>query len=1019
MRFARIGVLAAASIVAASSVPGCSESPHRDRIAPEPHTLHHVGDNSGIYAPLYNDNAVPLAIKHFGLKGDRGLPIATIEGGDSDTLVVGASPKFWRFIYSLPMGLVFSNFFPSWLPTELYGTDWWYTEDWRAYLWASSYDSNGNARLEVTNGVVFLECVSSAAINDHMTMTCPDDPEVSVTVSNNEIDVDYPNGERRKFNNEYTINGTSTGEGIYALMELDKLTGTGSAAAYVPSLLYVRSLFLPGGNQISIADPLWRLQRIVKYVPPASPSPSATKDMPMIAALTWKDTNAPTDDCEPGTDLDDQCSSLGDGFSCYDRKCTATRSSLVASNCYSLLCGEYDNAGLIAIIPNNINTIVQKCIGLVCNGVQSCWENATPCAQTPPNLTAGDWKLDQLITPMAAARGATGTPTPLIYSFLYDGTSGSKYLYEIEDNRGPGANPTDPPAQPLVNAGMYFHGNTIGLSYDQLNYSRALKSVAFERGFDIHTRRIEESYGLLLQRIWTDRKNPYHFQYDVYGNSQPGPMTDSVTVTDTRGQPTTINFAPIGSRLPSASNLCDTTTGCNIQVGITSKTPPTGGTISYSYFGGSDGRTGELASETALDGTVTSYTLDPTTGIRQSIQSDCVNRTFTYGNPDFVAHWTEEKDYVSGKLVEDHTRTLCSATAGNCPASDYGEPTTDAITFGNPASRTIQSLVSYAGGNKTVTTKDGNLSRTLAMLGSLNPVSTEPGTVQVPGQTVQKSDTPDVTGDPTASSLPTCDERSQDCSGTGVDTAATKTQVTPYWPTSLDTATTTALAAINLAAPSGATTESISEAQMPQTNSTDQTTESGPFGTKTTGYTFDPGTGNVTAKTVTVNGNQVQEVFNWLNQDTSDGYKLHPDALASRVRYVNGNYAGGEYYTYSNTISTNDPYDTWRGPGAHGVLTTASSTSQAPADRTITQDPRSNQNFVVGCTQYSSQAANPGDCVQNFPTTFVCRQTFYEDADLASWRSDYTQINTPEWMNSQCLTPQCIPSTTICDNPQP
>ena len=999
-------------------------------------------------APLFDNGSMPTSIKHFGFKADRGLPLLTLPGAaEGDQIVVGAPPKIWRFVYATEIGLVYSNYFPSWLPTTLYSDNWYYIEDWRAFVFPSSYDSPNGWRLEVSNGLTNIECKRTTSMSGR-DYFCPDDPELLVTYADpgawTTFYVDSTDGVRQVFTLEGAWNPGSGSR--YSLSRVLRKTDSG----YTVVKELIRKPVDTQGVTTNQVDPDYKITKIFKYTTGTNGQSASA-----MTRLEWKDTNAETFDCGFDPTQYPQCNDTSE--KCYDRRCQPDRSDDQKQQCYFYMCGgDYlagDIGGLLSyLMPQQFITLCQS---QLCGSDTSCWSNKAPCDGPPPVASGGDWKLARIITPQ---RISPSSSIPLIYTMYYDGQADphSKLLRLVEDNKGPpGPNPYRPYG---VSA-----GNAMQFGYDTLNFGRGLKGVSREYGTDRHALRFEFSDNGLLTRVWTDWQQPYHFTYGDMGSSGT-----QITWTTPFGLPTTSTYAPIGDSAGSDPSLCDPSQGCNTQLGLTSLAPPEGGQMKFTYGGGGDGAaSGDIKTIVDVDGTTTvnTFTGDAYGRIATTTIDGCIKHSYDYGDGSFLMSATSDTLSVGGQTVTTTNRKLCSAASGSCPPYEYGTATSHTQSFANRASSTltITNDLSQSGSKSTTVSQADGVSLIVAQLGGREPTFGYPATVKLPGASSaasMKLDFSRSAGDPEyqvgGSASSTCDSSQENCEGSQATSNQASTTSGQYFPSDGASGDLgAALAQLDVTAPKDAMPDEEVQAAAAQDNSAaTSATVSGKLATTKSTESYDATAGNLLARTVSLNGLMLTDQYTWAQQEevlpnvsgSVFGSRVHPTALTQHLRTVNGEVMEGEFYTYP-VDEDGYAFNTHLGPVAQGHLD-AHGNPTAP-DYTITTDPRNPRSFILGCAMKQDQNAPPPppvpcftdlDCVcggtcssdgtfpgicydtSPIPQGFICRQTFLGDLDVIQQFNlpAYTGIQNTDWYQSQCSTKWCSGSVNMfCDNPSP
>ncbi|MFO0678684.1 MAG: hypothetical protein U0169_19285 [Polyangiaceae bacterium] len=940
-------------------------------------------DRPGAPVPLFNDNRAPDDLRHFGLKSDRGLPLMTWNGaGPADQFVVGAPPKAWRSVYVTSMGLVYSNFFPSWLPTELYGRQMYYVEDWRAYVWPSSGDSTSR-RVEISNGLHFVECFGSTATAGR-DYDCPEDPDLVVKndadLALRVIDAD---GTEQVFMREGTA--TIALGGRFALGRVLRKTATGDMTMVKE---YIRRPLGPDGIPRPETDKKARISKILQFGPAVSGG-SSTDRTTSVTWLGWKDTNQETNDCDPDPTVTPQCPN---GRHCYDRKCEDV-------------------------------------------------ERAT-AVEAPAD---GDVKLARIVTPQ---RISPRSGVPLVYSIYYLGTwlPQNKYVALVEDNRGP------PGTSSFAPRGV-SSGNAWQFGYDALLFGRGLKSVSYEQGNDRKAQRFEFTNSGLLQRFWDDRTDPYLFRYTDTAVSSGV----AVTMTDPFGLPTVTTLTPIGSRLPT-DVPCLMSEGCNVQYGVTNVVHPEGGETTNTYFGATAGASsGEIATATEPDGTTTTFTRDEEHhGRVKKIVKDCQTEEFEYADPALATTPTTTRHSVDDVLLTTESVSLCSSSSTTCPAHDYGMPIRSTTKHENRPLDAVTLAASYeASSVRTVTISDRVSSNVAMVLGDRDPVYGTPKRIQLPGASKQGVATADVVGTP-GNPGPACDPTTRNCAGTGDETTSVTNRTDSYWPDDLATSPelSAALSSLALTAPEvGTPSEVLFAAAVGGGAVAASTTRDGAAVEESITKTYDPFNEMPLATAARINGVEISEESTYAQvafaqkvpTGVGTGERNAPGLVTQRVRKVAGAIASGTYSDFA--LGTDGTVqEGWRGATSFGSV--RSDGSKAAPELTITSDPRSRRQAIVGCPTLRTPTIllpipcrsdldcqcgvcsgqtdpfSPGIC-RNFgpglPADFVCRQTFLNDSNLTKqrfWQS-YTTTHTQPWFLQQCKTPSCIrEERLVCDNPR-
>ena len=954
----------------------------------------------------------------------------------------------WRFVYLTGLGLVYSNFFPSWLPTTLYSDNWYYIEDWRAFVFPSSYDSPNAWRLEISNGLTTVECTRTTTMSGR-DYFCPDDPELVVTYNDpgawTTLNVDSPDGLRQVFSIEGAWNA-GTGSRYALARVLRRVSGGGFSM--VTEL--IRKPVDVQGITTATIDPDYKITKIFKYTtgPNGQTSSSLTR-------LEWKDTNAETFDCGFDASQYPQCSDTSE--LCYDRRCQSDRSDDQKQQCYYYMCGgDYltgDIGSLVAaLLPQQYRTLCQS---QLCGTNQSCWDNKTPCDGPEPTNSKGDWKLARIITPQ---RISPSSQIPLIYTMYYDGEADphSKFLRLVEDNKGP-------PGPNAYRPYGVSPGNALQFGYDELNFGRGLKGVASEHGTDRHAIRFEFSDNGLLKRIWTDRQQPYHFLYDDMGAA-----STTITWTDPFGVPSKMVYSAIGASAGTDPGQCDPSGGCNTQLGLTSWRPPDGGEATFSYAGAADGAaSGDIKTSTDVDGTVTknTFTGDAYGRVASTSIDGCITHSYAYADGSFVLAATSDTLAVGGQTVSTTTRTLCSAASGNCPPYEYGASVTHTQSFANRSTSalTVTTDLSQPNAKTTTVTQADGVPMVVAELANREPIFGYPGTVKLPGASTTSTMTLDFSraaGDPEyqvgGSPSATCDSSQQDCAGTRQTTNQAGTTFSQYFPSDGDSADlAAALAAVKLTAAASASPDEQAGAVAVQGNQdVTSSTVAGRLASAQTQESYEPNTGNLLSRTTTLNGLTISDQYTWAQQKevlpnvsgAVYGARVHPTALTEHLRQVNGQVMDGEFYVYK-LDDEGYAVDTHLGPVAQGHLDAAGKPT-AP-DYSITMDSRVSPNFFLGCAITdggstpptntpcftdldcvcggicsSSDGYTPGFCYDTGPGpgTTICRQTFLGDLDITEEYNlvSYTSVHNGDWYRSQCSTPWCAGQVNnFCDNPSP
>ncbi|MFO0676295.1 MAG: hypothetical protein U0169_07165 [Polyangiaceae bacterium] len=994
-------------------------------------------DPSGI--GLYPEHTVPTEVKHFGLSPDRGLPISSMPIGRGQ-FIVGAPPKAWRTAFVLnDTNMVFSNHFPTWLPTKLYGNTWYHLDDWRAYVWASSGDSAG-MRVEITNGLEFLECTADGAPAGQ-TFTCPEEAGVKVEIQGVQLWVTYPNGTRNVFERENQVDPATTGR--YALMLVRRLK-EGGGGSYESTKIYTRDVVTPQGKVVAstgpnggrVRAPEYMIGMITNY--DSVPGPGGVAVRPIARTIfQWKDANAETKDCKTDSNAT-QCSN---SYKCYDRICDTARPITKAQECREWRCSwTYSVSSMFSSAA-----AIQECKDLLCGGDDTCWSDHV-CDQQPPG---GDWKLARIIMP-GTMHPDTGRS--LIWSFYYSGqqTPESKFLRLVEDNRGPFG------AQVGVEGNILFAnkrpspGNAIQFGYDKLKTrTLQLKMVSFEKGTDSETARFEYSNDGIFQKVWTTHTNPTKFTYDWISSDATSATT--VTITAPQGMETKKTFSAIGKRAPTNPPSCAPSDGCNVQLGITKLEPATGGSIESTYGGAANAQAaGMLLTTTDVDGTVMTYERDEAKyGRVKSFTAGCQKETYEYAATEFPTTPTTVTRFVGDAKIETEERTLCRP-GGSCPTYELGHVVKRSTTKTGGTTITEETTFdTAAGSSKTVRSETGGgapVTETVAALTGREPMFGRPYGVATPGTETTASESI-ASSDGTTETNQDCNAQTSFCGGSKDITENRTVKRKVYFPEGATGSVATALAAIGVTAPNGK--REISRTVTNVGGQPQETSQTAADVAETTRTDYETWTGNVLGRHVTGNGVTLDTAYTWARAQYANSAgvqtKDHPTALASAKESVTvgGNplYLGGEWNGYDDD-TTGEPTNSHLGPIKHGHVRSDGTTSLP--DWEVLERTSRGRTRVIGCPFYAPPGGGGNTCFDDYSClcggrcanacqgclgvcvgsrvdpNLVCRRTYIQDPNFTVERfaDSYSTTHNTDWFKQQCVQPPCLSGFSGCDNPR-
>ncbi|MFO0675688.1 MAG: hypothetical protein U0169_04085 [Polyangiaceae bacterium] len=1007
-------------------------------------------DVQGQPAPLFNDNQEMTTVKHFGLAPDRGLPLTTIPMGTRGEMIVGANPKAWRTAFVLrEVNMVSSNVFPEWLPVWLYGNTWWHLDDWRGMVWSKSSDSAGK-RLEVTNGLDFLECTADNAATlgpPGSQFVCPEEPGVKVTIAGVQMLVTYPNGTQNLFEREGQGPEVLSDDGAtgsrYALMSVSRLKD-GTTDTYEIIKSYTRTEVTSNGRIVTgrmAADYMIGMITTWGSVPAAGgPSRPVSRTI-----WQWKDANAKTVDCKQDRAAE-QCTSP---LVCYDRLCDLERYATPDQECFAYRCDSnwYDAS---TWFPSS--AFVSDCKQRLCGSptADSCWNDENFCSNKI--RPAGDWKLSKIILP-GTIHPDTGRPP--VFSFYYMGSKERqfKFLRLIEDNRG----------EFTATPGVGFNGsnrldqkrpsaaNSIQFGYEKVRLATPhLKMVSFETGYDRENIRFQHTNTGIFYKAWY--KNDVPFQVSTpMSNSADGITT--VTITDTHGIPTEKDIQWIGARKPSASNPCDSAVGCNIQLGVIEIRPPTGGAIKNEYGDmapAANSRRDKLTKTIDVDGTEAVYDRDWNKfGRLNNFTVGCQSEKYEYfsGVDLFPLFPTKVTKFSGTTVTQTEEREICRP-GGNCPSYELGNAMKRITTLAGGTTVTeTTTAVPGSGEAETKVEETGGASELTSWMTGRDPLFGRPKKVATEGastegtQAVDKaSATPDVTN---------CDPNSEYCGGVlNASGARTTTELT-YYPEMPSADVTAALASIGVTPPNGGRKATASTtAKGGQRTNGAQTGTGTPDEAKDT--TYEVWTGAMLTHRHTEDGATKTSTYKWgdatFAHTAGTGMKPNTNALLKRTDTiaVAGEQVtvGGVWNEYDTIGGPDEPNESYLGPKKRGHIKADGTNSVADFERLE----NSERSFAprIGCPWYTvplisgatcyvdEQCVCNGRCANTIPYTagicvnlrtdpnLICRRSFIADPNVTRERfiDSYQSTHNRQWLSQQCTQPPCLSGTLGCDNPR-